>query len=65
MERLVNVLIPTDNRPAALALTFAGLISQTSRPFNNILSDPTHQELPTPLPERPVDAPKVLKIEPE
>ena len=41
MKRAVNVLIPTYNRPAALALTLSGLVSQTFHDFNVTISDQT------------------------
>src|SRR5215208_6595544 len=41
MVPLVDVLIPTYNRPAALALTLAGLVSQSFGNFNITISDQT------------------------
>lgn len=37
----VDILIPTYNRPAALAITIASLISQTYRDFRVVISDQT------------------------
>jgi glycosyltransferase involved in cell wall biosynthesis len=37
----VDILIPTYNRPSALAITIASLISQTCRDFRLIISDQT------------------------
>lgn len=37
----VDILIPTYNRPAALAITIASLISQTYRDFRLVISDQT------------------------
>ncbi|MCY7275528.1 MAG: glycosyltransferase [Phormidesmis sp. CAN_BIN44] len=37
----VDILIPTYNRPSALAITIASLISQTCRDFHLIISDQT------------------------
>lgn len=41
MVPLVDVLIPTYNRPTALTLTLAGLVSQTFQDFNVIVADQT------------------------
>ncbi len=41
MDTLVDVLIPTYNRPAALAVTLTSLISQSIRDFNILISDQT------------------------
>ena len=37
----VDILIPTYNRPAALAITIASLVSQTYRDFRVVISDQT------------------------
>lgn len=39
----VDVLIPTCNRPAALAVTLAGLVSQTTPLFRVVVSDQSHE----------------------
>jgi glycosyltransferase involved in cell wall biosynthesis len=39
MEPRIDVLIPTYNRPAALAVTLACLTAQTNRQFNVLISD--------------------------
>jgi glycosyltransferase involved in cell wall biosynthesis len=41
---LVDVLIPTCDRPAALAVTLAGLIGQTLRSFRVVVSDQSEPE---------------------
>lgn len=41
MQALVDILIPTYNRPVALAVTLTALCSQTTRAFNIIISDQT------------------------
>jgi glycosyltransferase involved in cell wall biosynthesis len=41
MTPLVDILIPTYNRPASLAVTLAGLISQSFRDFRVTISDQT------------------------
>lgn len=43
MMPLVDILIPTYNRPAALALTLAGLVSQSFRGFNVTVADQTEK----------------------
>ncbi len=43
MAPLVDVLIPTYNRPAALALTLASLVSQAFREFCVIVADQTEE----------------------
>ncbi len=82
----LDVLIPTFDRPAALAVTLTSLIGQTQRDFRVVISDQSdvlaqlrvmarfggcgllpsgvyHQELPTTVVERRVDAPKLLPVE--
>jgi len=53
MLPLVDILIPTRSRPSALAVTLAGLLGQTYRPFRLIVSDQTDPrpsyEMPEPL----------------
>lgn len=44
MAPLVDVLIPTYNRPAALAVTFACLIGQSFRDFSVIVADQSEPE---------------------
>ncbi len=41
MDTLVDILIPTYNRPAALAVTLTSLISQSIRDFTVLISDQT------------------------
>ncbi len=41
MDTLVDILVPTYNRPAALAVTLTSLISQSIRDFNVMISDQT------------------------
>lgn len=43
MAPLLDVLIPTYNRPAALAVTLTSLIAQTFRDFQVIISDQTEE----------------------
>jgi GT2 family glycosyltransferase len=52
-EALVDVLIPTCDRPAALAVTLASLIGQTLRRFRVVVSDQSE-------PEPGFEAPEVL-----
>lgn len=44
MSRTIDVLIPTYNRPAALAVTLTSLIAQTYRDFRLVISDQTESE---------------------
>ena len=44
MKPLVNVLIPTFNRPAALAVTLTSLTAQTFRGFRVTIADQTEEE---------------------
>ncbi|NJK78642.1 MAG: glycosyltransferase family 2 protein [Chloroflexaceae bacterium] len=47
MRAAIDILIPTYRRPAALAVTLAGLCAQTYRDFRVIISDQTEQDDPT------------------
>jgi GT2 family glycosyltransferase len=44
MSRTIDVLIPTYDRPAALAVTLTSLIAQTNRDFRLVISDQTENE---------------------
>lgn len=48
---LVDVLIPTYNRPTALAVTLATLVSQSMRDFRVIVSNQSHDATPLATPE--------------
>src|SRR5256885_11857539 len=54
----VDVLIPTYRRHTALAITLAGLVSQTYRPLRIVVSDQTEEEPP------PSRSPEVQSVVP-
>jgi GT2 family glycosyltransferase len=56
-EPLVDVLIPTCDRPAALAVTLTSLAAQTMATFRVVVSDQSER---TDLPDGAVGAPEVL-----
>lgn len=60
MATPLDVLIATYRRSAALAVTLASLCAQSFRDFRLIISN--HQELPTTVADRRVDAPHVRDI---
>jgi GT2 family glycosyltransferase len=47
MTATVDILIPTCNRPAALAVTLTSLIAQAFRDFRIVISDQTEKDEPT------------------
>jgi len=55
----VDVLIPTFRRPTALAITLAGLVSQSYRPLRVIVSDQTEDE---PIPSRSPEVEGVVRV---
>jgi glycosyltransferase involved in cell wall biosynthesis len=55
----VDVLIPTYRRHTALAITLAGLVSQTYRPLRIVVSDQTEEE---PLPSRSPEVQAVVRV---
>jgi Glycosyl transferase family 2 len=55
----VDVLIPTYRRHTALAITLAGLVSQTYRPMRIVVSDQTEEE---PLPSRSPEVQSVVRV---
>jgi glycosyltransferase involved in cell wall biosynthesis len=55
----VDVLIPTYRRQTALAITLAGLASQTYRPLRVVVSDQTESE---PLPSRSPEVEAVVRV---
>ncbi len=55
----VDVLIPTYRRHTALAITLAGLVSQTYRPLRIVVSDQTEDE---PLPSRSPEVESVVRV---
>src|SRR3954470_4069919 len=54
---LLDVLVPTCDRPAALAVSLAGLAAQTLGPFRVVVSDQSER---ADLPAGAIDAPEVL-----
>lgn len=52
----VDVLVPTYRRPAALAVTLAGLVAQRFRSFRVLVSDQTEDDPP------PIEAPEVVAV---
>ena len=50
-EQQVDVLIPTAGRPAALAVTLAGLVGQSYGAFDVIVSDQTEPDSALTAPE--------------
>ena len=51
MTAEVDVLVPTYRRPAALAVTLAGLVAQTFRDFRLVVSDQTEDAASLSAPE--------------
>ena len=46
MSATIDILIPTYNRPAALAVTLTSLSAQTFRDFRIVISDQTEDDNP-------------------